>query len=34
MKLGMGGGIEPHFGAPAWRAVFAIELFDRNAKHE
>jgi hypothetical protein len=29
LKLGAGGGLNPHFGAPEWRAVFAIELFDR-----
>jgi hypothetical protein len=27
-KLGAGGGLNPHFGAPEWRAVFAIEVFD------
>jgi hypothetical protein len=29
-KLGAGGGMNPHFGAPEWRAVFSIELFDRG----
>jgi hypothetical protein len=27
-KLGVGGGLDPHFGAPAWRAVCAVELSD------
>jgi hypothetical protein len=31
VKLGTGAGIDPHFGAPEWRLVFAIELFDRSA---
>jgi hypothetical protein len=31
VKLGTGGAIHPHFGAPEWRAVFGIELFDRGA---
>ena len=29
-KLGAGGGIHPQFGAPEWRVVFAIELFNHN----
>jgi len=29
-KLGMGGGLNPHFGAPEWRCVFAISLFDHS----
>ena len=32
LKLGAGGGLDPHFGAPAWRAVVAIELFDHAVK--
>jgi hypothetical protein len=31
-KLGVGGGIDPHFGAPEARIVFGIELFDRSTK--
>ena len=29
-KLGVGGGLNPRFGAPAWRVVFGIELFDHG----
>ena len=29
LKLGAGGGIDPHFGAPEWRLVCAIELSDQ-----
>ena len=28
LKLGAGAGISQHFGAPEWRLVFAIEVFD------
>ena len=31
VKLGAGGGLNPHFGAPEWRMVFGIELFDHQA---
>jgi hypothetical protein len=31
VKLGVGGGLDPHFGAPEWRAVVGVELFDHNA---
>jgi|CZKU01.1.fsa_nt_gi hypothetical protein len=31
VKLGTGAGINQHFGAPEWRLVFAIELFDHNS---
>jgi hypothetical protein len=31
-KLGAGAGINQHFGAPEWRLVFAIELFDHSAR--
>jgi hypothetical protein len=31
-KLGMGAGLNPHFGAPGWRLVFGIELSDRTAR--
>jgi OOP family OmpA-OmpF porin len=30
VKLGVGAGLDTQFGAPAWRAVFAIELFEHN----
>jgi hypothetical protein len=30
IKAGAGGGIDAHFGAPEFRAVVAIEVFDRN----
>ena len=29
-KLGAGGGLHPDFGAPEWRLVLAIELFNRD----
>jgi len=31
-KLGVGGGLDARFGAPEWRAVFGIELFDRHSR--
>ncbi|MGD0528979.1 MAG: hypothetical protein ABSE49_27825 [Polyangiaceae bacterium] len=31
VKLGGGGGLDPHFGAPEWRLVVGVELFDHNA---
>jgi hypothetical protein len=30
VKVGAGAGIDQHFGAPAWRLVFSIELFDHG----
>jgi OOP family OmpA-OmpF porin len=30
LKLGVGGGLNPHFGAPEWRFVFALSLFDHS----
>jgi hypothetical protein len=30
VKLGVGGGLNPRFGAPEWRAVFGIEVFERR----
>jgi hypothetical protein len=33
-KLGFGAGIDPRFGAPAWRAAIAIELFDHHADRD
>ena len=32
VKLGTGVGVNHHFGAPEWRLVFVIELFDRHAE--
>jgi hypothetical protein len=34
VKLGAGPGIDQWFGAPAWRIVFAIELFDHIADRD
>jgi OOP family OmpA-OmpF porin len=34
VKLGGGGGINQHFGAPEWRLVFAIEVFDRSGDRD
>ena len=33
-KLGGGAGINSHFGAPEWRLVFAIELFDHHTDRD
>jgi hypothetical protein len=33
VKLGAGGGLDPHFGAPSFRLVFAIELFAHTHTH-
>jgi hypothetical protein len=30
VKLGVGGGVHPQFGAPQWRLVLALEVFDHN----
>ena len=30
LKLGVGGGINPQFGAPKWRVVLAVEFFGRR----
>jgi len=30
LKVGVGGGLDARFGAPEWRAAFAVELFDRQ----
>ncbi|HTA92712.1 MAG TPA: hypothetical protein VK745_24205 [Polyangiaceae bacterium] len=32
-KLGAGGGLDPHFGAPEWRVVGAIEVSDQLSPH-
>ena len=29
-KLGIGAGLDPHFGAPEWRMVFGIDVFGRQ----
>jgi hypothetical protein len=34
VKWGLGGGIDPRFGAPQWRAVVGIELFDHHADRD
>jgi hypothetical protein len=31
LKLGVGRGLDPHFGAPEWRIVFGAELFGQRA---
>jgi hypothetical protein len=33
-KLGAGGGLDPHFGAPEWRVVCAVELSDQFTHHD
>ena len=33
-KLGAGGGLDPHFGAPDWRVVCAVELSDRSGRQD
>ena len=32
LKLGAGGGLDPHFGAPEWRVVLGVELFDHGGR--
>jgi hypothetical protein len=34
VKLGSGGGLDPQFGAPEWRFVIGIELFDHSVRHD
>jgi len=34
LKLGAGGGLDPHFGAPEWRVVCAVELSDEFTHHD
>ena len=34
LKLGVGAGIDPRFGAPEWRSAVAIELFDHHADRD
>jgi hypothetical protein len=31
VKLGAGGGLDARFGAPEWRMVLAVELFDHHS---
>jgi hypothetical protein len=33
-KVGAGAGLDQQFGAPAWRLLFAIELFDRHGDRD
>ncbi|HEY3804858.1 MAG TPA: hypothetical protein VGL61_19735 [Kofleriaceae bacterium] len=33
VKLGIGGGIDPNFGAPEWRAIASVEVFAAATKH-
>jgi hypothetical protein len=33
LKLGVGGGIDPNFGAPEWRVVASVEVFATATKH-
>jgi len=33
VKLGVGGGLDARFGAPEWRIVAAVELFDHHRDH-
>ena len=32
VKLGTGGGLDPQFGAPQWRLVIGLEVFDPSAR--
>lgn len=31
LKLGVGVGLDPHFGSPEWRIVFGVELFSKHS---
>ncbi len=33
-KLAAGAGLNPHFGAPAARLIFSVELFNHNAESQ
>ena len=33
LKLGAGGGLDPRFGAPEWRVVFGLEVFDHDERY-
>jgi hypothetical protein len=34
VKLGLGGGLVQHFGAPGWRVVLGFELFGRSKESD
>jgi OmpA-OmpF porin, OOP family len=34
VKLGTGGGLDQHFGAPEWRIVFGVEVFDHSGDRD
>lgn len=34
VKLGAGAGLDPDFGAPEWRVVFGIEVFDHGTRRK
>jgi hypothetical protein len=34
LKLGVGAGLNPHFGEPEWRFVIGIELFDHSTDRD
>jgi hypothetical protein len=34
IKVGAGAGLNQHFGAPEWRLIFAIEVFDHNTDRD
>jgi OOP family OmpA-OmpF porin len=34
VKLGLGAGLDQHFGAPEWRIVLAVELFDHSTDRD
>jgi hypothetical protein len=34
VKLGVGPGLDPHFGTPAWRVVVGVELFDHGTDRD
>ena len=34
VKLGVGAGLNPHFGEPEWRFVIGIELFDHSTDRD
>lgn len=34
VKLGTGGGLSAHFGAPEWRVVLSVEVFDHDSSRE
>jgi len=32
IKLGAGGGLDPHFGAPEWRVIVGVEMFGQHVR--